>query len=71
MIKDINTFLFVAGVGLIFFLMTTLAIIDVASRNFGSIAKKAVWGCIAFIPFIGCIIYFLIGRTQGIKKNKL
>jgi len=69
MIKDINTFLFVAGVGLIFFLLTALAIFDVASRDFKSIAIKALWGFIAFIPFIGCIIYFLIGRRQSIKQK--
>ncbi|MBW1650013.1 MAG: PLDc N-terminal domain-containing protein [Deltaproteobacteria bacterium] len=70
MIKDINTLFFVAGVGLVFFILTALAMLDVASKDFGDVYKKAFWGFIAFIPFIGCIVYFLIGRNQGVKKNK-
>ncbi|MBW1615979.1 MAG: PLDc N-terminal domain-containing protein [Deltaproteobacteria bacterium] len=69
MIQDINTFLFIAGTGLIFFILTALAILDVASKDFGDVYKKAAWGFIAFIPFVGCIIYFLIGRNLGVKKN--
>jgi len=52
-----------------FFLMTILAIVDVAMKDFGTIGKKALWGVIASIPFIGFIIYLIFGFRKG-KKSK-
>lgn len=52
-----------------FFLMTILAIVDVAMKDFGTIGKKALWGVIASIPFIGFIIYLIFGFRKG-KKPK-
>ena len=43
--------------------------LDVASKDFGNVYKKVVWGFIAFIPFIGCIVYFLVGKNQGVKEK--
>jgi hypothetical protein len=40
----------------------------VAYKDFGSFEKKLVWGFVAIIPFIGCIIYLLFGYRQGTKK---
>ena len=48
-----DTFIFVVSVGLVFFLMTCWAIIDVAQKDFGSPEKKIVWGIIAWLPFFG------------------
>lgn len=52
-----------------FFLMTILAIVNVAQKDFGTIGKKALWGVIASIPFIGFIIYLIFGFRKG-KKPK-
>ena len=52
------------GVG--FFLMTCMAILDIARKDFGSIEMKAVWVFIvALVPFIGVLVYIVIGRTKG------
>ncbi|CAN2040522.1 Cardiolipin synthase N-terminal domain-containing protein [Candidatus Magnetomoraceae bacterium gMMP-15] len=61
----------ILGMGLIFLLMTWWAIWDLAYKDFDSIGQKALWAFIALIPFIGCVVYFLIGRKKGLKrKNK-
>jgi hypothetical protein len=57
------------GISIPFFLMTIWAIVDVALKDFGSVKKKALWGVIAFIPFIGFIIYLIFGFRKG-KKSK-
>ena len=52
-----------------FFLLTILAVVSVAQRDFGTQGKKALWWVIASIPFVGFIPYFLFGIRQGEKKN--
>lgn len=52
-----------------FFLMTLWAIVNVAQKDFGTIGKKALWGVIASIPFIGFIIYLIFGFRKE-KKSK-
>ena len=47
------------------YLLTCWALVDVAVKDFGALEKKAVWGVIAFIPFVGWLIYFLWGRKRG------
>ena len=49
--------------------MTIWAIVNVAQKDFGTIKKKALWGVIASIPFIGFIIYLIFGFRKG-KKPK-
>jgi hypothetical protein len=49
--------------------MTIWAIVNVAQKDFGTIGKKALWGIIASIPFIGFIIYLIFGFRKG-KKPK-
>jgi len=57
------------GISIPFFLMTMWAIVDVALKDFGSVKKKALWGVIAFIPFIGFIIYLIFGFRKGKKSE--
>ena len=60
--------MFVVLTGLLFFLLTCVAILDIARKDFGSIQMKALWGFIvALIPFIGVLVYFLIGFRKGKK----
>ncbi|RLC10887.1 MAG: hypothetical protein DRI57_19735 [Deltaproteobacteria bacterium] len=61
----------VVGGGLCFFLMTFWAIIDVARKDFGSIEKKALWGFIAWIPFVGFVIYIIFGCRKGKKPDSI
>jgi uncharacterized membrane protein YhaH (DUF805 family) len=55
----------VIGTGVIFFLLTCCAILDIARKDFGSLRKKGLWALITLIPFIGPILYFIIGFRRG------
>ena len=52
--------------GIVFFLLTCVALLDIARKDFGSIEMKALWAFIvAIVPFIGVLVYIFIGRTKG------
>ncbi len=57
--------------GLLFWLLTCLAIVDVARKDFGAIEKKAIWGFTTLVPFIGPIVYFLFGIKKGTPKSQV
>ena len=59
----------IIGIGALFFLITCWAIIDIARKDFGGIEKKALWGFITLIPFIGPILYIAIGYRKGVKPT--
>jgi hypothetical protein len=65
----LDTVTFVIVVGLFFYLLTCIALIDIARKDFGSLGAKFGWGAVAFIPFIGCLIYFVFGFRKGIKPK--
>lgn len=56
--------------GLLFWLMTCWAVIDIARKDFGAIEKKAAWGFTALVPFIGVLVYLIFGYRKGIPKSK-
>jgi len=56
-------------IGVLFYAVTCWAIMDVARRDFGSLARKAVWGVIVLVPFVGCVLYVLVGR-RGSKGGQ-
>lgn len=61
-----STIMVVVLIGIVFFLMTCVAILDIARKDFGSIQMKALWGMIvAMVPFIGVLVYFLFGFRKG------
>ena len=52
--------------GLAFFLLTCVAILDIARKDFGSIQIKALWAfVVAMVPFIGVAVYFIFGFRKG------
>lgn len=51
-----------------FFAGTVWAIVDLSQKNFGSVGKKAMWGIISMVPFVGFIVYLIFGFRKG-KKN--
>ena len=57
--------------GILFWLLTCVAILDIARKNFGDIKDKAIWGFTAMVPFIGPIIYFTIGYKKGTPKSQI
>ena len=52
-----------------FFFLTVWAIVDCLHKDFGTVGRKALWGLIAAIPFIGGIIYFIFGCRKGRKTD--
>jgi len=64
---DIATAIFWIKISVVFYLLTVLAIVDIVRKDFGTIGKKALWGIIAMIPFIGWLIYLIFGFRKGKK----
>jgi len=65
---DIATVIFWIKISVVFYLLTILAIVDIVRKDFGTIGKKALWGIIAMIPFVGWLIYLIFGFRKG--KNR-
>jgi hypothetical protein len=66
---DLNTVIFWVAVGAAFFLLTCIAVIDIAYKDFGGIEKKAIWGFVAMVPFLGPLVYFLFGYRKGNRRT--
>ena len=64
---DFATVIFWIKISVVFYLLTVLAIIDIVRKDFGTIGKKALWGVIAMIPFVGWLIYLIFGFRKGKK----
>lgn len=56
----------IAGlVALIGFILWLWALIDVLKSEFSDSIVKLIWLCVVFfIPFLGVILYYFIGRGQ-------
>lgn len=52
-----------------FFLGTIWAIVDVAQKDFGTTGKKALWWIISSVPFVGFVIYLILGFRKGKKTG--
>lgn len=65
-----DTFVIIAGIGIIFWGLTMLAMVDIILKDFGDIKTKALWGAVSLLPFIGWLIYFLAGAKKGTRKKK-
>lgn len=56
---------------LLVMLLPLMAIISILTSNFKDSTTKLIWVVvIIFIPILGSILYFLIGRSQRINLNK-
>ena len=67
MTLDFATAIFFFFFSVVFYLLTILAIVDIVRKDFGTIGKKALWGVIALIPFVGWLIYLIFGFRKGKK----
>ena len=74
--KNVMTFLFLFGGGIIItllvilfiFLLPLLALISVLMNDFPG-NEKVIWVLIIiFLPFLGSVLYFLIGRGNRISR---
>ena len=68
---DLSTAIVWIKISFVFYVLTVLAIIDIVRKDFGTIGKKALWGIIALIPFIGWLIYLIFGFRKGKKPKAL
>ncbi len=65
-----DTVTVIITLGIFFYVLTCLAVIDIAFKDFSSLPVKAAWGFTALIPFIGCLIYFAFGYRRGVRRKK-
>ena len=62
---EILVLLFVFVIPLVLWI---IAIVDLVKRQFKDQTTKIIWALvIIFVPFIGSILYLLIGRKGGVK----
>ncbi|MBW2108886.1 MAG: PLDc N-terminal domain-containing protein [Deltaproteobacteria bacterium] len=55
----------------VLFIPTLWSIVHVAYRDFGSIKKKALWGCfVVFVPPIGGIVYLVVYYIGKIRSRQ-
>ncbi len=53
-------------IGLFFLILTWLAILDISRREFSGPNLKLIWGMVVcMVPFLGVIMYLIIGRRTG------
>jgi hypothetical protein len=61
-----STGMIIVLTGVAFFLLTCVALLDIARKDFGGIQFKALWAfVVALVPFIGVMVYFLFGFRKG------
>ena len=50
-------------------LLNFFAIAHAYYRHFPTIQEKMVWLCVVvFVPVLGGVVYFIVGRKRGIKS---
>lgn len=57
-------------IGVVFCLLTIIALVDITQKDFGSIRKKVFWWAIGIIPFVGWLVYLIFGFRKGKKPGK-
>jgi len=61
-----STGMIIVLTGVAFFVLTCVALLDIARKDFGGIQFKALWAfVVALVPFIGVMVYFLFGFRRG------
>jgi hypothetical protein len=55
--------------GILVFILPLIALVDILKNNFEG-DSKLIWVIVViFLPIMGSILYFLIGRNQKIKNS--
>lgn len=62
---DLHTIKIVLILTIPFFVGTIWAVVNAVQKEFATMGQKALWVIVAGIPFIGFIIYFLLGARKG------
>ena len=53
-----------------FFLLTVWALVDISIKDFKTLKEKVIWYLVALIPFIGWLIYLIVGFRRGVKPDR-
>lgn len=69
MIEELKIIITILALTIPFFVGTVWAIVNVLQKDFGSTGRKALWAMVAAVPFIGFIIYFLVGYKKGVAPS--
>ena len=67
---SLDTALVFVGMCVPFLLGTIWATVDAAQKDFGSTGDKVKWMIIAAIPFIGFLVYLVLGFRKGKKPGR-
>ncbi len=62
---DLYTIKIILLLSIPFFMATTWAMVNAAQKEFSSVAVKITWILVAGIPFVGFVIYLLLGYRKG------
>ncbi|OEU67522.1 MAG: phospholipase [Desulfovibrio sp. S3730MH75] len=66
-----ETWMIILGSVGFFAALTLFAIWDAFKREFPSNMEKVGWiQLVIFIPFLGCLAYFILGRNRGEKYEE-
>jgi hypothetical protein len=66
---DLKTAMVIVLASIPFFLMTVWAIVDSAQKDFGNLNSKIIWCLVAAIPYVGFLIYLVVGFRRGHKPK--
>ncbi len=66
---DLKTIMVVVALSIPFVGGTVWAVVDAARREFGSLAEKAIWIMVAAVPFVGFLVYLLLGLRRGVRPS--
>ena len=66
--ETVKFFIIVGSLG---YLITCVALLDIARKDFWSFKKKFLWIGVASLPFIGFILYFAFGFRKGKTIDQL
>jgi hypothetical protein len=65
-----STGMIIVFIGAAFFLLTCVALLDIARKDFGGIHFKALWAfVVALFPFVGVTVYFIFGFKKGKRRT--
>jgi len=54
----------------LFFVLWLIALIDILRNSFAGENEKLIWIlAILFVPIVGAVLYFTIGRKRRVKVN--
>jgi len=57
--------------GIFFYVLTCIALLDIALREFADPLKKVLWVFATMVPFFGVLVYFFYGRKKSTPRSKM